>query len=265
MSFCIRFGLDDPPESVVDLNHGIRAAHSFGGPHTRSGEMNTDKVVVRAGFAGALALAGGTGAYGSIVDATASLPADVVIPAGSNVSNLSAVWDINGDSLGDLQFRYRSNIAAAWPWTTRLFTSTGGAVVASGGGYGPYANLLTNSDIVGPASGFGAATNAVLGSVYGGTTYGGFGTVTGSIHGFVGFKFLDALSAVHYGWAEIEVFAEASGGAGAGTPGIRFFHAAYESSADTALPVGTLPTPGSIGALALGAATLLRRKQRVVA
>ena len=90
------------------------------------------------------------------------------------------------------------------------------------------------------------------GSTFGGGTGPGIDFVNfqdGS--NFLGFRF-DNGGSTHYGWAEIDI-------AGADLTITRW---AYESDADTAIHVGTIPEPNGLALLGMGAAGLLAWRNR---
>ncbi len=231
---------------------------------------NENVMSLRTGLAGAMALAAGTSAYAAIVPVgvPANLPA-APAPA-SNPATGTLGWDVDGNGTLDFGFQFRNPQANPGPgvqWQGNFNPLiAGNAVVGYTGAFIAYANnLATNTSISGastfrPTSGTGQVT---LGSVYRSnsinTGYGGFfpgnpntaGGQAGASRGFAGFRFATP-GGVRYGWIELQVDAT----------GISFFRAAYEDSG-AAIPAGTIPAPTSIGALALGAAALLRRNRKV--
>lgn len=219
--------------------------------------MNPKDVAVRSGFAGAVALAAGSGAYGAIV--TPALPANIPEPA-PTVSNSSA-WDVDGDSLVDFIFNFRYISASVPYWQSRVLTdpTDGEGVVGTGpaGLYNYfYGDNLAAGAVIGPASNFvptGTDIQVVLASQFGTYLYGNFLAPNG--RGFIGFKF-NIGADTKYGWIELETGAPGTG------IGIRFLGAGYEDSGASIL-AGQVPAPGTLAGLAFGAGALLRRKQRV--
>src|SRR5436190_21676052 len=168
-------------------------------------DVRTDPIA-QAGFAGALALAAGSGAYGSIV----------VVPVPANLPALAAPgtagplnWDVNGDLINDFNFTYRNpqtaspNTGVLWQANMNipLGTNATNSVVGYTGPFIQYANNLAAGTVIGPGSTFrptGTSTQAQLGSLYrsGGveTLYGAFtpgaanpgGGHPGAPRGFVG-------------------------------------------------------------------------------
>lgn len=228
--------------------------------------MKSENVVsLRTGLAGAVALAAGTSAYAGIVQV--AVPADILpplVPGTSAPSN----WDVDGNGTVDFNFTFRNpGSATQVRWQANMnrntTNNTSGGTVAYLGGFGlSYGfNLAANTNI-GPSSTFqngGTGGQVILGSVYAGLNYGGFGTggnprpgpaQPGASRGFAGFSF-NTPGGLRYGWIELETTE---------TLGIRFLRAAYEDSG-AAIPAG-VPTPGTLGALAIGAAAMLRRNRK---
>jgi hypothetical protein len=202
------------------------------------------------GFAGAVALAGASEAYGNVVAST-TVPANFT-PT-SNTSLYQPSWDIDGDGTADFQFVFYQKAGnSGLNWLSGAYGYGGAGVncaVAYTGAYATYINRLTNGNTVGPASGFaqGAGTMggyvSVLASRFGTKLYGAWKTVT---DGFMGFEFT-ASDGLHYGYIEIKTS--------------RFVSAAnafYETTPNTAITVAAaaVPEPGTLASLAFGAAML---------
>ncbi|MEX2218893.1 MAG: hypothetical protein WD749_09045 [Phycisphaerales bacterium] len=230
----------------------------------------------QAGLAGALALAAGSTAYGAII--VVSPPADVP-NAASPASNPAAGfinWDVDGDAVSDFRLQFRNpqstgTFGVVWQANFSPFTAGGtNAVVGYMGPFVNYGAKLNAGDLIGPtAPGAGNSwrnpAQVVLGSFYrsGGvpSPYGGFSTGTvpsaSIVRGFVGFRFTIGGN-TRYGWLDVEVRgADTTAGSG----GMYFFGAAYEDTGDP-IPAGAVPAPGSLAALALGAAACARRSRR---
>lgn len=213
---------------------------------------------VQAGIAGAAALAAGSGAYAGIV--VVAPPANLPAAPAPNTSNLA--WDVNGDAVVDFNFAFRNPQSASQVyWQANMNPVTGNGVVGYTGPFIDYGTNLSAGQTIGGASVFKTGAQVTLGSIYGGAGglfYGGFGVGTanpggagaGAARGFAGFKFLIG-GQTRYGWVDVRV----TGG------GFEFFGAAYEDSG-APIAAGAVPAPGSLGALALGAAALLRRGKR---
>lgn len=220
--------------------------------------MNRTTIKKATGLAGAVAIAGGSQAYGAIVAVTP--PANLTNTAGS-ATTTTINWDVNGDGTADFQFSDRyPNIAAGsygvvWqenmnPATSALATTNG--VVGYQGSFVRYASALTAGTSIATASAFSTSAQVVLGSrySYGGngiSNYGGFAAaVAPGTFRYAGFRF-NATDGTHFGWIQLAV--------NAGT--ITFVNAAYQSTPATAIIAGAVPEPGSMAALALGAAAVV--------
>jgi hypothetical protein len=227
------------------------------------------------GLAGAVAIASGTSAYGTVI--VVNPPADLTNSPGG--ANTMVTWDVNTDGTADFLFRNRypdtapGTTGVVWqqqmdPATAALATTNG--VVSYLGAFVRYAFALGAGVSVGPTNtNFSTVTQVVLGSRYnygsGSYYYGGFaagpdgaanGAVTPGTFAFVGFRF-NAADGVHFGWVKLAVNA-----------GIIDFQnimgAAYESTPNTAIVTG-VPEPGTMALLALGAAgivgTVVKRRR----
>lgn len=223
------------------------------------------------GITGALALAGGSQAYASVVNVatpanlTNTAGGGTVLPDSSAMTGTYTYWDVNGDGINDFLFEDRypntdplSDKGVIWqlrmqPATTALASSNN--VI----GYGTsatfkYATSLNAGVTIGAGGAFsGGATTLVLGSqyTYGGTPsyYGGFAYAKPpGTNAYAGFRFA-AGGSTYYGWVQLSVSAGK----------ISFVNAAYDDAPDTAITAGALavPEPGSMAALAVGAAAVL--------
>ena len=218
---------------------------------------------IKTGLAGAVAIASGTSAYGTII--TVSTPADLTNTPGG--ANTSVNWDVNGDAITDFTFTNRYPNTAPGNYGVVWQLNMNGTVAANGtlGYMGPfirYAAALTMGTTIdnsGPFT-FNAGGQACLGSLYsygafGQYNYGGFaadgpnGSVAPGTFAFAGFRFT-AADGVHFGWIKLAVNA-----------GLIDFAdpiaAAYESTPGMAIQAGAVPEPGTMGLLALGAAGVL--------
>jgi hypothetical protein len=194
----------------------------------------------------------------------------------SNPATGTTPWDVNGDAVNDFTFQFR-NPQTASPnpgviWQANMNPAVSGGTQAIAGFTGPFINYgsrLTAGQVIGPVLPAGSiwenSAQVCLGSFYrsGGVTsaYGGFATgATPSasiVRGFVGFRFTIGGN-TRYGWLDVEVRGATSA---ANTGGIFFFGAAYEDSGQS-IAAGAVPAPGSLAALAVGAAACLGRKRR---
>lgn len=232
------------------------------------------------GLAGAVALAGGSSAYGAIINV--NTPADLTntpggggaIPNFSTFTGTYAFWDVNGDGTNDFEFtnRYPNTAAGSYGvvWQmgmnapTTATTSTSG-VVGYQGAFVRYGSALNAGVSIGTGGAFSTAQQLVLGSQYsygpdGIYNYGGFAnSVAPGTQRYAGFRF-NAADGTHYGWIQLSVNAGI----------IDFTNAAYESTPGVAILTGAaaaVPEPGTMAALAFGAATVAgtvikrRRKQ----
>ena len=166
------------------------------------------------GLAGAIAIASGTSAYGTII--TVSTPADLTnVPGGANTS---VNWDVNGDAINDFTFTNRYPNTAPGRYGVIWQLNMNGIAATSGtlGYAGPfirYAFALAAGANIGPGGDFNAGGQACLGSRYsygsaGIYYYGGFaangpnGSVAPGTFAFAGFKF-NAADGIHFGWVKL--------------------------------------------------------------
>ena len=210
--------------------------------------MNKQQFGVATGFAGAAALAAASQAYGAIIVLTP--PTDLPAPSATAASS---DFDVNAD--GGVEFTFAS-FGGAPPDTSfqeAIFTNLIGTyVVGYTGPFYDYASRLTAGTTIGPANAFvdGNYTDsyrAILTSQFAGTTYGDFQNG----RGFLGFQFLNN-GVINYGYVELSADQ---------ANGVQFFSAAYDDSG-AAIAAGAVPEPGSLAALAAGAAALVVRRPR---
>jgi hypothetical protein len=222
---------------------------------------------VSGGLMGALAIAGGSSAYGDIV--LVAPPPNVNVAPGT--STFSQNWDVNSDGIFDFTINYRfPNGAGGVVWQANLNPFAGSeatnGVVSYSGPFIRYAFALGAGALIDGASAFSNDTQITLGSRYisMGTPnfYGGFaagpnanGAVPPGTFAFAGFRFT-AADGVHFGWINLAV--------NAGT--IDFTAAAFESLAATSIIAGAIPEPSTMAMLALGAAgifgTAIKKRRR---
>ena len=145
--------------------------------------MNTPRTLknLGKGLAGAVAIASGTSAYGSIVQV--ATPADLTntpggggaIPGFASFTGTSAFWDVNSDGTNDFLFynRYPNTAAGSYgvvwqlgfgPATAALATTNG--VVGYQGAFVRYASAFGTGTPVNAASAFSTSQQVVLGSRY---------------------------------------------------------------------------------------------------
>lgn len=217
------------------------------------------------GLLGALAIAGGTSAYGAIVPV--STPADLTNTAGNTLAT-SVNWDVDSNGIIDFTFTNRfpntaTGTGVIWQGNMNSSAISTNKVVSYAGTFVQYAFALPSGALINATNQVAPATGQiVLGSRYrsGGVPsyYGGFaadgrtagttanGAVTPGTFRFVGFQF-QAADGLHFGWIQL-----------ATTPGlIDFVNAAYESTPGMAINAGAIPEPGTLALLAVGAAGVL--------
>lgn len=207
---------------------------------------------------GALAIAGGSSAYGDVVFVTP--PPDVSVPPGT--ATFSQNWDVNSDGIMDFTINYRypntsSGSGVIWQANLNPFlgTQATNGAVSYQGAFIRYAFALSNGTIINAASPFSTVTQVTLGSRYlsGGVPnyYGGFaaggpnGSVPPGTFAFAGFRFT-AADGTHFGWLNLAVNAGV----------IDFVSAAFDSTPGMAIAAG-VPEPSTMAMLALGAVGVL--------
>lgn len=224
----------------------------------------------RTGLVGASALASGSCAYAAVMP-TATLPADLSTPAAG--STASSGWDIDADGINDFAFAVSNDdgpfFSTTWAATvfgygaSSPFAGTGlnGVAGYTGEFFPGYADRLAVGVDVGPQSfvaGAGPYGQVLLGSMYdvsllGEVAYGQFVSPFGLVvQGYLGLRFSNA-SGAHNAWIEIRVTRYA---------GIEFLNAAWSSdpaSMGGDIETGEVPGPGTLAAIALGAAAFSRR------
>lgn len=238
------------------------------------------KATTSGGLLGAMAIAGGTTAYGDILATRVSntttnprlltptptgIPADLTNTAGAATTTVN--WDVNSDGIIDFTFtnRYPNTATGSGVvWQMNMNPATGTAATNGILGYtGPfvrYAFALQANAPIGPGGAFSTVTQVVLGSQYryNGTPYfyGGFaagpngnGAVPPGTNAYAGFRF-QAADGVHYGWIRLNINANGT------TSIIDFSNAGYETAPNTQILAG-VPEPGTMAMMAMGAAALL--------
>ncbi len=191
------------------------------------------------GLAGAIAIASGTSAYGTII--AVSTPADLTNSPGG--ANTTVNWDVNGDAINDFTFTNRypnttpGNYGVIWQMNMNGIAANNGAV----GYMGPfirYCNALAFGATIDGTRAFnpGSGGQGCLGSRYsygsaGVFYYGGFaaggpnGSVPPGTFAYAGFRFT-AADGTHYGWVKLAVsaglidFADPVAAAYESTPGV---------------------------------------------
>lgn len=218
---------------------------------------------LRAGLAGAAALAAASSAYADVVMSTP--PPNISTPVGTGAGASILNWDVNGDTVVDFQFTFRYYSATSWQ---ALMSASPTNNVLGSPAFTPtafYARSYAAGATVAPgnpAFSNAGVTVMILGSLYAGNFYGGFagGGNLGQSR-FLGFRF-DIGGQTHYGYLEARVNANGSSGT------IDFLSAAFNNTPNTGIITGAtaVPEPGTtLAALAAGGLTALqiarRRKQ----
>ncbi len=225
-------------------------------------DKNTAGSLAIKGLTGAVALAGTTQAYGTVV--AGHLPLATVVTGTGTAGHTGGftAWDIDGDgvydfTIGAVVFRAGGQVPLQRPDS---ITSVNGfypmEMVVGYAGYSPvfgktiYSADLAVGAVVGSTSAFTGLNNAygVLGNRYGTTTNGQFPNTIG----FIGFRFLEN-GALHYGYAEFSSVLTGSTNADASCT-ITYLGSYYETVAGVPIVVGAVPEPGSLAALAFGVA-----------
>ena len=206
------------------------------------------------GLAGAIAIAGGTNAYGAIV--SVPVPADLTNTAGSTTTT-AVNWDVNSDGVFDFTFQNRypntaaGNYGVVWQLNMNPFLNTQATngVIGYQGAFVRYASALTlGTPIVAGSAAFSTATQVTLGSRYsygpsGVFNYGGFAAaVPPGTQRYAGFRF-NVGGQSYNGWIQLSVNAGI----------LDFTNAAYENVAGATINAGAVPEPGTMALLAIGA------------
>ncbi len=217
------------------------------------------------GLTGAVALAGTTQAYGSVVAGTA--PPSTTLHSTAIHTLDHERWDIDGNGTPDLLLG--ANTFPAFPQygipTADSFAGLAGYnstsnTVSQVVGYIKYAGIfgrvayatsLSSGATVGPNSAFAYVSGNYnfLGARQDDTAGGQFANTTG----YAGFKFLEN-GALHYGYAEFNVAVTGSTNTDASCT-ITYLGSYYETVANTPIAIGAVPEPGSLAALAFGVAS----------
>ncbi len=237
----------------------------------RRGKVKINKVVA-GGLAGGAAMAMGTQAYADPMGVRWDTP--IVYTAGEQ-----DVIDIDLDGDDDLWVGYGS-VADAWTdeywditvrgwlaWTDGLY---GTEVCVLPGGYGDETRRFNEGDLIGPG-GVSAPTAAetCLGYYYFYSAYNwliGYTSYAVKLEegqfednrGFLGFKF-DFYGSEHWGWLEVNInheqYNEMNGA-------LEIWGYGLETEPGTGIPAGAVPEPGTLAALAFGAAALGSRRRK---
>lgn len=213
--------------------------------------MSEKSTIVSSGLAGAAALAAASGAYAAIVPAASLPPITLTTPNGFG----QTPWDIDGDGFDDMVMLVADN-SGPFPGTTwsSQVAMIGNSAVAYIGGFGaPYAYSLPAGVDVGSQNfdpGFGSYGQIILGSDYGGSLYGQF--VGAGETGYLGIRFAN-VSGDHFAWALVRSTLGNS---------LEVLAAYYNDTPLGAIETGQIPAPGTLAALAFGAAAFSRRSRK---
>ena len=225
------------------------------------------KVIMKrtsSGLLGALAMAGGSSAYGAVVNV--SPPATLAPASLPQATNISRTFDLNGDGTTDFTFSFRQpQVGTGFDWQATIVPAAGNFTFGMPGtAVGQiYVQRYLAGEIIGntPPTHTGAvqagATTNVFASRFGTTNYGQF--LPPNSRGFAGLQ-LTVGANTFYGYIELQTTRSPAGG----SPGIQFFSAAYDNTSLTPIAAGAraVPEPGTLAMLAFGAATVVLAKAR---
>ena len=210
------------------------------------------------GLAGAIAIAGGTNAYGAVVNVTP--PSNLTTTAGT-ATGPSTTWDVNKDGIADFTFSLRYPNGTGVAWQDNMQGATGNSVLGYGSAanafrYGSAFSLGTTIGTTPPTgTAYATALQTIMGSVYNGVPYGGFaytgapgtGSVAAGNLSYAGFSFVVGGN-TYFGWLRMSVNAG----------NMTFVSAAYNNTPGASIMAGAtaVPEPGTLAGLAMGAAAL---------
>jgi MYXO-CTERM domain-containing protein len=196
--------------------------------------------------------------------ATAAANAAIVY---SGVVNFSCAVDLDGTYINVETGQLTNGPGAevpGWdvnPYSTaggmNFYNSTGGGQMRRPGVTTGTAGNLALGTVIGAAGSFNTST----GNVYGTTAATGLnGGWTYSSENIIGFKFVAASGATHYGWMRFLMGAIGSAGLGNNAPTRTVVDFGYQSVAGESIAAGAVPAPGALALL--GVAGLAGKRRR---
>lgn len=221
--------------------------------------FHRDKRVLLGGLAGGAAIAMGTSGYAVPLRG----PGDPFFLE----ANDSRPLDVNGDDVNDLRFTMYGPMLWGEPyWEAAVDTAPHADTLILGsypeGAFYFLARRFSAGERIGPGgtdSPLYYFTDAAYYVDFQGTLYDG-GAFRDGQAGFVGFKF-EISGEYHWGWAEIQV-ARPPAGKGKSVDMLLQVHGwGYESEPNVGIDAGA-PEPGTLAALAIGAAAVVGGRRR---
>lgn len=223
------------------------------------------KAITLTGLAGAAAFAGASQSYGVVVNLT-TLPTNIPGNAPNGAVSTKEFYDVDtgktttaSTASADLEFGYLNSSTYNESFTG-VYALHGGSTLAYYASNGThYAYGLAKGTVIGAGGpyGFSQSTTSftIMSLTYAGTAY---AIQKPNTPEYLGFEFTAADGAIHNGWLELESVSND------GTDidgGLQFIAGAYNTTAGATITAGqtasAVPEPGTLSALALGAAGLV--------
>lgn len=206
------------------------------------------------GLLGAVALAGASQSYGAVVNFK---PANIVPTSGTSNPSIKTFADIDGNGTNDIEFGYYQSPDSPNEFFAGVYLLNGGSAAGYLTSYGTvYTYPLANGSTVGTGSvAFAQAAGSFSFMVltYNGNGY-GFNASTPNTQLNLGFQFTENGNLLN-GYLTFEADPYVSA---ANPGGLLFTKGAYESTgAPITVGATAVPEPGTLSALALGAAGLV--------
>ncbi len=220
------------------------------------------------GLLGAVALAGASQSYGAVVNFK---PANIVPTSGTSSPSIKTFIDIDGNGTNDIEFGYFQSASSPNEFFAGVYLLNGGKAAGYLSPYGTvYTYPLATGSTVGTGSiGFNqyAGRFSFMVLQYNGATY-GFAGSTPNTQLNLGFQFTENGNLLNgYVTFEADPYVSATN-----PGGLIFTKGAYQSTVGTSITVGAtaaVPEPGTLSALAIGAAGLvgvgLKRRRKAAA